>query len=107
MDITKSFRKLAISIRDNVEEENRSAVYLTMMEEFDECSFELSRLLDLDPYLDEVLKDMYPDEVLELEAEDEEDEGNPDGLHEVGVLDDSDESEDRYERSTEDDNEEW
>lgn len=104
MDVTKSFRKLATAIRDNVEEENRGAVYQVMLEEFDECEFQIEALLGIDDLLDEVLASMFPDELLELEDEEDEN-SDPDGLTEIGLLDSADETEDEYER-TEDD-EEW
>lgn len=101
MDVTKSFRKLAKSIHDNVEEENRTPVYQTLLEEFEECEFQIYKLLGIDPYLDEVLQEMYPEEILELEEEEDEN-ADPDRLTEVGVLDSVDEVEDGYERGEED-----
>lgn len=84
MDITSSLRKIAVTIRDIIQEEDRPILYETVFSEFEECEFIIEEVMGLDPLLDEVLNDMYPELFVDDDEDSEEDDG--DGLNEVDVF---------------------
>lgn len=64
MNITKTLRKLVVAVNANVEEDSRTSVYEALLESFEEEDFvdlEVSDLMGICPYFDDVLVSAQPD----------------------------------------------